>query len=173
MRLSHAITRDCMGSQQLALIGVKMIQEEFLRMKDLANRPDSKGLIGVSSQTIWRWIQQKRFPAPIRLSSNISVWRMSEIQAWMKLQSSTEPDENYPNKWLNRKQASEYLAQHLDEKDAFQWENFLMRNIRQSQHVYKLAFKEIGKRICYSETTLRAFIKSSTTPYNQMNKGVK
>lgn len=63
-----------------------MIQEEFLRMKDLANRPNSKGLIGVSSQTLWRWIQQNQFPAPIRLSSNISVWRMSEVQAWMKAQ---------------------------------------------------------------------------------------
>ena len=75
-----------MGSQQLALIGVKMIQEEFLRMKDLANRPDSKGLIGVSSQTIWRWIQQKRFPEPVRIGSHISLFKMSEIQAWMKAQ---------------------------------------------------------------------------------------
>ncbi len=63
-----------------------MFQEEFLRMKDLANRPDSKGLIGVSSQTLWRWIQQKKFPAPTRIGSNISVFRMSEIQAWMKAQ---------------------------------------------------------------------------------------
>ncbi|HFG6909855.1 TPA: helix-turn-helix transcriptional regulator [Acinetobacter baumannii] len=63
-----------------------MFQEEFLRIKDLANRPDSKGLIGVSSQTLWRWIQQNRFPAPIKIGSNISVFRMSEVQAWMKAQ---------------------------------------------------------------------------------------
>lgn len=64
-----------------------MFQEEFLRMKDLANCPKSKGLIGVSSQTLWRWIQQKKFPAPVKIGSNISVFRMSEIQAWMKEQS--------------------------------------------------------------------------------------
>lgn len=63
-----------------------MLQEEFLRMKDLANRHDSKGLIGVSAQTLWRWIQQNRFPAPLKISSNISVWRMSEVQAWMNAQ---------------------------------------------------------------------------------------
>ncbi|OTG71411.1 hypothetical protein B9T38_09060 [Acinetobacter sp. ANC 4218] len=63
-----------------------MFQEEFLRMKDLANRPDSKGLIGVSSQTLWRWIQQNRFPSPVKIGSNISVFRMSEVQAWMKAQ---------------------------------------------------------------------------------------
>lgn len=74
-------------------------------------------------------------------------------------------------KYLNRKQASVFLAQHLKEKTALQWENFLVRNIRQCKHVYKLAFKEIGRQICYSETALLTFIKSSTTPYNQMNKG--
>ncbi|HGH3612376.1 TPA: hypothetical protein ACJK7E_001392 [Acinetobacter baumannii] len=76
-------------------------------------------------------------------------------------------------KIYNRKQASEFLAQHLKEKNASQWENFLVRNIRQSKHVYKLAFKEIGRQIFYSETSLRAFIKSTTTPYNQMSRGVK
>lgn len=61
------------------------MQEEFLRMKDLANRSDSKGLIGVSSQTLWRWIQQNRFPKPLKLGS-ISVWRMSAVQDWMDAQ---------------------------------------------------------------------------------------
>lgn len=75
--------------------------------------------------------------------------------------------------YLNRKQTSEYLAQHLKEKNAEQWHHWLVRNIRQSKHVYKLTFKEIGRQICYSENSLRAFIKSSTTPFNQMNKGVQ
>lgn len=75
--------------------------------------------------------------------------------------------------YLNRRQASEYLAQHLKEKNAEQWYDWLVRNIRQSKHVYKLAFKEIGRQICYSESTLLAFITSSTTLYHQMNKGVQ
>lgn len=62
-----------------------MIQDEFLRMKDLANYPDKKGLIGVSPQTIWRWIKENRFPRQVRLGS-ISLWRMSEVQAWMRAQ---------------------------------------------------------------------------------------
>lgn len=74
-------------------------------------------------------------------------------------------------KIYNRKQASELLASHLPHKTADQWHHWLVRNIRQSKHVYKLAFKEIGRQICYSEDSLRAFIKSSTTPFNQMNKG--
>lgn len=75
-------------------------------------------------------------------------------------------------KYLNHRQSSEYLAKHLKDKNAEQWHHWLVRNIRQSKHVYKLTFKEIGRQICYSESTLLAFIKASTTPHNQMNKGV-
>lgn len=76
-------------------------------------------------------------------------------------------------KIYNRKQASEFLANHLPHKTAVQWHHWLVRNIRQSKHVYKLTFQEVGRQICYSENSLLAFIKSSTTPYNQMNKGIQ
>lgn len=77
------------------------------------------------------------------------------------------------SKFYNRKQTAEFLASHLHHKTADQWHHWLVRNIRQSKHVYKLAFKEIGRQICYSENTLLAFIKSSSTPCNQMNQGVQ
>ncbi|OUY09022.1 helix-turn-helix transcriptional regulator [Acinetobacter populi] len=83
-------------------------QDQFLRIKDLANfpkRPErtytykdgklkgtvkrigarqaSKGMIGVSDKTIWQWVKQGEFPAPIKLG-NITVWKLSEVQAWMQ-----------------------------------------------------------------------------------------
>ncbi|KAB1858221.1 AlpA family phage regulatory protein [Acinetobacter tandoii] len=83
--------------------------EEFLRMKQLASypakeatthtyksginkgktkninaRPASKGLIGVSDKTIWQWVKRGEFPAPIKLSDNVTVWRLSDVQAWMQ-----------------------------------------------------------------------------------------
>lgn len=83
--------------------------ERFLRIKDLANfpaknatihtyksginkgktkninaRPASHGLIGVSDKTIWQWVKHGRFPAPIKLSDSVTVWRLSDVQAWMK-----------------------------------------------------------------------------------------
>ena len=83
-------------------------QERFLRIKDLANfpekqasthiyksginkgksklvnaRPASKGLLGVSDKTIWNWVKRGEFPAPIKLSPTVTVWRLSEVQAWM------------------------------------------------------------------------------------------
>lgn len=84
-------------------------QEQFLRIKDLANypakeatthtyksginkgktkninaRPASKGLIGVSDKTIWQWVKHGQFPSPIKLSDSVTVWRLSEVQAWMQ-----------------------------------------------------------------------------------------
>lgn len=84
-------------------------QEQFLRIKDLASysqkqatthtyksginkgktkninaRPASKGLIGVSDKTIWQWVKRGEFPAPIKLTDSVTVWRLSEIQTWMQ-----------------------------------------------------------------------------------------
>ncbi|WP_368564112.1 helix-turn-helix transcriptional regulator [Acinetobacter bereziniae] len=84
-------------------------QDRFLRIKDLANipakspsehvyksginkgqvktlnaRPASKGLIGVSDKTIWNWVKRGAFPAPIKLSPSVTVWRLSDVQAWMQ-----------------------------------------------------------------------------------------
>jgi len=83
--------------------------EQFLRIKDLANypakgatthtyksginkgktkninaRPASHGLIGVSDKTIWQWVKRGQFPAPIKLSDSVTVWRLSDVQAWMQ-----------------------------------------------------------------------------------------
>lgn len=59
------------------------IDEQFLRSFDLVGNSKQRGLLGISKSTLWRWIQQNRFPMPIKLGT-ISVWRMSEVQAWMK-----------------------------------------------------------------------------------------
>ena len=89
-------------------------QEQFLRIKDLANypekqatthtyksginkgktkninaRPASKGLIGVSDKTIWQWVKKGQFPAPIKLSDGVTVWRMSEVLKWINSQATT------------------------------------------------------------------------------------
>lgn len=83
--------------------------DQFLRIKDLANYPAreattytyksginkgktknvnarraSRGLIGVSDKTIWQWVKRGEFPAPIRLSDSVTVWRLSDVQAWMR-----------------------------------------------------------------------------------------
>lgn len=54
------------------------------KTKNINARPASQGLIGVSDKTIWLWVKQGKFPTPIRLAENITVWRLSDVQSWMQ-----------------------------------------------------------------------------------------
>ena len=47
-----------------------------------------QGLIGVGQTTIYEWVKQGRFPAPIKLSPTVSVWRVEDIRAWIEQQAS-------------------------------------------------------------------------------------
>jgi predicted DNA-binding transcriptional regulator AlpA len=84
-------------------------QDQYLRIKELANRkalperthtyksginkgktkrlnarPETKGMIAVSEKTIWKWVKDGAFPQPVKLGSGVTVWRLSDIQAWMQ-----------------------------------------------------------------------------------------
>jgi len=39
--------------------------------------------IPVSASTIWRWCKAGTFPAPKKLSENITVWKAEQIQYWI------------------------------------------------------------------------------------------
>ena len=46
-----------------------------LRVSDLAPR------LGVSKNTIWRWVRNKNstFPKPIKLSDKVTVWKADDV----------------------------------------------------------------------------------------------
>ena len=48
-------------------------------------RPMARTMLGnPSNSTIYRWIKSEKFPQPIKLSSCCSVWKISEVQTWVK-----------------------------------------------------------------------------------------
>ncbi len=49
----------------------------FVRLSDL--RP----IIGLSDSTIWRRVKSQTFPAPLKLSERVTVWRAEAIRAWL------------------------------------------------------------------------------------------
>lgn len=69
---------------------------------------------------------------------------------------------NLKSAWFTRPQASEYLAEKLPFKTEKQWYSFLANN-RTSKEVYKLRFEQRDSKIVYSQLTLDAFIRASTT----------
>ncbi|MEX0603838.1 MAG: helix-turn-helix domain-containing protein [Marinobacter sp.] len=36
----------------------------------------------VSRQTVWRWVREGKFPAPLKLGPNCTRWKLSDVEAW-------------------------------------------------------------------------------------------
>jgi predicted DNA-binding transcriptional regulator AlpA len=63
-------------------------QVEFNRLPDDALiRLDflvAWGLIPFSRSTLWRKVRQGVFPAPVRVSSQVTAWRCKDVRAWLE-----------------------------------------------------------------------------------------
>lgn len=46
-------------------------------------RPEREGILPMGETTIWDKVRAGEFPAPIKLSQRITVWRIEDIEAWM------------------------------------------------------------------------------------------
>lgn len=42
--------------------------------------------VPISKSTLWRRIQARSFPAPVKLSARVTVWRADEIRCWIEEQ---------------------------------------------------------------------------------------
>lgn len=51
---------------------------KLLRISDVANKTT------LAKSTLWLKIATGQFPKPIKLSSAISVWKESEVDAWIE-----------------------------------------------------------------------------------------
>lgn len=47
-------------------------------------------LIGFSATTLWRRVKQDSFPKPIKLSVNVTAWRVEEVRAWIQSQGTAQ-----------------------------------------------------------------------------------
>lgn len=53
--------------------------EAFIRLFTLV----ALGLIPFSTSTLWRRCRSGNFPPPIRVSNQITAWRVGEIREWL------------------------------------------------------------------------------------------
>lgn len=42
---------------------------------------------GTHRTTIWRWVEELGYPAPVKLSSKCSRWRLTEILHWENMKA--------------------------------------------------------------------------------------
>ena len=47
-----------------------------------ASVADLAAHLSVSKDTIWRWTRNGDFPAPVKLSPQMTRWRWADVQAW-------------------------------------------------------------------------------------------
>lgn len=57
----------------------------YLRQAQLVGRPGkTQGILPFSAATLWRKVRDKSFPAPVKLSENITAWPVEAVRDWMK-----------------------------------------------------------------------------------------
>jgi predicted DNA-binding transcriptional regulator AlpA len=77
------------------------VDERLLTSKELLQR------VPLHRATIWKLVQQKRFPAPIQITANRIVWRWSSVLEWLTALESN-PIEARPYFGRKRKTAEQH-----------------------------------------------------------------
>jgi len=52
-------------------------------MEKILRMPDVMARVGVSKPTIYLWIKNGAFPAPLKIGPRASGWLVAEIDAWI------------------------------------------------------------------------------------------
>ena len=71
-------------SNNFSLRRIQFLNGIFMKISGFLRKPAVLEKVGFSSSTLQRYINDpvKAFPPPIRLSSRLSVWVDSEVDAW-------------------------------------------------------------------------------------------
>lgn len=58
--------------------------DRLIRIFELCNYRGHKGIVPVSKATLYRWIRENSFPAPLRLGKHSVAWRWADVAAWLE-----------------------------------------------------------------------------------------
>lgn len=59
------------------------MSKRVIRISELATTKDKPGRLPVSPATVWRWVSEKKFPAPFKLGANTTVWDAAEVEQFL------------------------------------------------------------------------------------------
>jgi excisionase family DNA binding protein len=59
---------------------ITVLQTKMLRVRQVALK------LGCGVSTIWMWVGENRFPAPVHLGDNrrVAVWPEADVDAWLE-----------------------------------------------------------------------------------------
>jgi excisionase family DNA binding protein len=55
---------------------------------DMLTAPQVCKLLAMSRPTLYRWVAERRFPAPIKMGSRMARWTPSAIESWLALRAN-------------------------------------------------------------------------------------
>lgn len=64
----------------------------FIRQRQLLGNPKAEvpipAIVPISPAALWRWVKTGRFPAPLKIGGNTTVWRVEDVRAWIEGQAA-------------------------------------------------------------------------------------
>jgi predicted DNA-binding transcriptional regulator AlpA len=61
----------------------------YFRASELTSTPDKKGLLPISSTTLWRWVKNGDFPPSVKLGPSVTAWSADAIETWLRKTGGT------------------------------------------------------------------------------------
>lgn len=75
-----SIPAATMAAPSVSRLATALPETGFLR------QPQVLAFVPISKSTLWRRIQARTFPEPLKLSARITVWRAEDIRRWIAQQ---------------------------------------------------------------------------------------
>ena len=58
------------------------MNQRFIRMRELCSTPGLPGRLPISPNTVWRLVREGTFPQPVKLTDNVTAWRLEDVEQW-------------------------------------------------------------------------------------------
>lgn len=59
-------------------------QAQIIGKKPTAADPGLHALVPISASTLWAWVRDGRFPAPVKLGPRTTAWRVEDVRAYLE-----------------------------------------------------------------------------------------
>lgn len=64
--------------EKLEALQAQIPQAGYIRQAGLLQ------VLPISPATLWRWTKANQFPKPVKLSPNVTAWRLIEVRNWLE-----------------------------------------------------------------------------------------
>ena len=76
----------------------------------------SSGLVPFSTSTLWRKCRSGQFPPPIKVSSNVTGWRVGEVRRWLQQPDTYRHPTESVSKLDGKRNAAANAARRIQQK---------------------------------------------------------